>query len=149
MNCNCDEFERTYLDGANLDVSIVEAILDRTGAMGSVASQGLGARCRVRARLGWHPYALRFPTFLRRVVREHELLLNGGDPYPPELKAECAAIAATYPPLAEQRNRELNDPWWRAIDKPRPMIADYYDPDDLKRSIAIYRKNDNPFSATP
>jgi hypothetical protein len=82
-----------------------------------------------------------------RVVREYELLLNGGDPYPPELKAECTAIAATYPPFTEQRNRELNDPWWRAIDKLRPMIADYYDPDNLKRCITIYRENDNPFSA--
>jgi hypothetical protein len=148
-NCNCDEFETSYLDGATLDVSIVEAILEpypELWAWWQTKMIGPEAEAKLTSGDMRMYYS---PTYLRRVVNEHLYLLGGGQGVASELEAECEAIAAGHPVVAENRRRALFDPWWRAMPMPDNWsVSRYYDPAWLQRSVEMHRREDDPFSKT-
>ena len=134
----CTEMHDPFADGAHLNAAVAERILQdypelwaqwQAKVLASSALDDLG------------PGGVRMyhsPTYLRCVVREYEHLAQGGDRPDPELEARCVAAASARPGLAERRRRELDDPWWRALDAPfeNESIPAYYDPERLKLRAA-------------
>lgn len=61
-------------------------------------------------------------------------------PYDACWRSGSSGRRTTFRP--EQRRRELDDPWWRALDAPNDYnewIANYYDPEDWERAeSAVY-----------
>jgi len=146
----CNELHESFPDGKHLNASVVKWILRdypelwaqwqaKVLAPDALDKLGSGGVRRYHS-----------PTYLRCVIRQYEHLAQGGDNVDPDLEARCVAVASTYPGFAEKRRRDLDDPWWRALDAPldyTDSIASYYDPERLRRRIAGYREDDDPFTA--
>ena len=147
----CDSL---YLDGAHLNASVVEAILrpypelwrqwqarvQRPEAHDKLGSDGLRQ---------YHS-----PTYLTAVIREYDHLREGDDRPDRALAKRCEAIVSSRPEFAEERRRNLNDPWWRADSALTPEIfgyepigvGHYYDPAWLQSHVDGLNELDDPFS---
>jgi hypothetical protein len=88
------------------------------------------------------------PEYLRRVVREHLWLTEGpGDQPDPELERRCQEAASIWPPVAAERASRLKNPFWRADEDSKWLIAEMYDPVHLERYARVRKEGaTNPFS---
>jgi hypothetical protein len=85
--------------------------------------------------------------YLRRVVAENRRLLEGDIEQPgPELAAAIEAALDLWPPLREERARQLADPWWRALSYDWDGIAKYHNPVFLRGRAESYKRHADPFS---
>lgn len=143
-----DDFDRSFLDGAALDLAAVQPILEPYPELWAEWQR------RVRlapAEMPW-PYDQRLcysPTLMRAVVRQHEHLRSDRDKVPFGLDEECDALAATCPGLAEERRAELTDPWLRAgclIRGDADELANWYDLDYIRRAIELRNRPPDPNS---
>jgi hypothetical protein len=86
------------------------------------------------------------PAYLSEVVRQHRWLTEESAGRPDEkLARRCKEIAATFPPVRDERKRQLTDAWVRAKVGPE-RITKLYDPEYLERWINARRSAADPYS---
>jgi hypothetical protein len=85
------------------------------------------------------------PVYLGEVVREHRSLLAGTNQPDERLARRCEEIVATFPPVRDERARQLADPWFHARVEPY-HVTKLYDPEYPQRHVDIRRKGADPFS---
>jgi hypothetical protein len=86
------------------------------------------------------------PVYLSEVARQHRWLTDETARRPDEkLARRCDEIVATFPPVRDERKRQITDPWIRAEVGPE-RIAQLYDPEYLQRWVNARRKATDPFS---
>jgi hypothetical protein len=87
------------------------------------------------------------PLYLRRVAFEHRRLITGDIERPgPELAAAIEAALQLHDRMRREREAALSDPWWRAMSCDYNGIAQFHDPELLRRRGECYRKLDDPLS---
>jgi hypothetical protein len=94
---------------------------------------------------------LHSPTYLRAVIAEYEGLRDGTAQPDAALAARCESIAGARSEIADDRQRKLADPWWRATTPEMrgysyEVLADLYDPDYLQARVDHADELDQPFS---
>jgi hypothetical protein len=98
---------------------------------------------------GWSGTLKRYlnPVYLRRVAFEHRRLIEGNIERPgPELAAAIGAALQLHDGMRRQRAEHLGDPWWRALSYDWNGIAEYHDPECLRRLAKACIAHDDPFS---
>jgi len=98
---------------------------------------------------GWSGTLKRYldSVYLRRVASEHCRLIEGNIERPgPELAAAIEAALQLHTGMARQRIEHLSDPWWRADSYEWNGIAEYHDPEFLRRLAHRCIAGDDPFS---
>jgi hypothetical protein len=98
---------------------------------------------------GWEGTVKRYldPLYLRRVAFEHRRLITGNIEQPgPELAAAIEAALQLHDRMRREREAALSDPWWRAMSYDYNGIAQFHDPELLRRRGECYRELDDPFS---
>jgi hypothetical protein len=98
---------------------------------------------------GWSGTVKRYldRVYLRRVAFEHRRMVEGNIERPgPELAAAIEAALQLYPRMRQLRSEDLSDPWWRALSYDWNGIAEYHDPEFLRRLAHEFIARDDPFS---
>ncbi len=85
------------------------------------------------------------PVYLAEVVHEHRSLLDGTSQPDEKLARRCEEIVEAFPPVRDERARQLADPWFRARVEPY-HITKLYDPEYLQSYVDIRRRGAEPFS---